>query len=48
MEYERGPYEELLTYLRAGGNWTGSDAQLLTKVPGLVHLMLGSSEYQFA
>ncbi len=47
MEYESGPYNELLNYLRAGTNWTGSDAELLVKVPGLVHLILGSSEYQF-
>jgi uncharacterized protein (DUF1800 family) len=33
-------------YLRATGSWTGSDAQLQTKVPGLVHLIVGSSEYQ--
>ena len=47
MEFENGPYEELLTYLRAGGNWTGNDAQLLVKLPGVVHLVLGSAEYQF-
>ena len=47
MAFESGPYNELLTYLRAGTNWTGSDAELLIKVPGVVHLVLGSSEYQF-
>jgi uncharacterized protein (DUF1800 family) len=47
MEFDGGPYNELLNYLRAGTNWTGSDAELLVKVPGLVHLVLGSSEYQF-
>jgi uncharacterized protein (DUF1800 family) len=36
----------LLDYLRAGGTWSGSDAQLLTKVPGVVHLILGAGEYQ--
>jgi uncharacterized protein (DUF1800 family) len=36
----------LLSYTRAGLNWTGSDAQLLTKTPGLFHLMTGSGEYQ--
>jgi len=36
-----------LDYLRAGGSWTGSDAQLLTKSAGLVHLMVGSGDYQF-
>ena len=37
---------ELVSYLTATGAWTGSDAQLQTKVPGLVHLVAGSSEYQ--
>jgi uncharacterized protein (DUF1800 family) len=36
----------LAGYLTAGGAWTGSDAQLLTKVPGLFHLITGSGEYQ--
>jgi uncharacterized protein (DUF1800 family) len=36
----------LVSYLQAGGAWTGSDAQLLTKVPGLFHLVVGSGEYQ--
>ena len=36
----------LLDYLRAGGAWNGSDAQLLVKVPGVVHLIVGSGEYQ--
>jgi uncharacterized protein (DUF1800 family) len=47
MDYERGPYDDLLAYLRTNPNWTGSDAELLVKAPGLVHLVLGSSEYQF-
>ena len=38
---------ELLTYLRAGGAWTGSDTQLNTKASGLSRLMIGSGEYQF-
>jgi uncharacterized protein (DUF1800 family) len=38
---------ELLNYLRAGGAWTGSDAQLATKASGLTRLMIGSGEYQF-
>jgi uncharacterized protein (DUF1800 family) len=37
----------LLDYLRAGGPWTGSDAQLLAKAGGLIHLLVGSGEYQF-
>jgi uncharacterized protein (DUF1800 family) len=36
----------LLDYLRAGGAWNGSDAQLLVKVPGLVHLIAGAAQYQ--
>ena len=37
---------ELMTYLRATGAWTGSDAQLQAKSSGLVHLIAGSPEYQ--
>jgi uncharacterized protein (DUF1800 family) len=37
---------ELLNYLHATGAWTGADAQLQAKAPGLVHLMVGSPEYQ--
>lgn len=40
-------YADLLSYAAAGASWTGSDAQLQTKAPGLVHLILGSAEYQF-
>jgi hypothetical protein len=34
-------------YLRSGGAWTGSDAQLNAKAAGLAKLIVGSSEYQF-
>jgi uncharacterized protein (DUF1800 family) len=37
---------ELSTYLRATGAWSGSDAQIQAKAPGLVHLIAGSPEYQ--
>jgi uncharacterized protein (DUF1800 family) len=37
----------LETYLASGGPWTGSDAQLLIKTPGLFHLITGSAEFQF-
>jgi uncharacterized protein (DUF1800 family) len=37
----------LLDYLRQGGAWTGSDAQLAAKAAGLARLIVGSSEYQF-
>ena len=40
-------YDALLDYARAGGAWTGSDAQLATKAAGLAHLIVGSGEYQF-
>ena len=39
---------ELANYLHATGAWTGSDAQLQAKAPGLVHLIAGSPEYQLA
>jgi uncharacterized protein (DUF1800 family) len=38
---------ELITYLNAGGPWTGSDAQMNAKAPGLARLIAGSGEYQF-
>ena len=44
--FETQPYNELLGYLRAGTNWTGSDTELQTKVAGVTHLVLGSSYYQ--
>jgi uncharacterized protein (DUF1800 family) len=38
----------LADYARAGvGTWTGSDAQRLTKAAGVVHLIVGSGNYQF-
>ena len=36
----------LLDYVRAGGTWVGSEAQLLNKTGGLFHLLSGSGEYQ--
>ena len=39
-------YTELTGYLRATGEWTASDTQLKTKLPGLAHLVTGSAEYQ--
>jgi uncharacterized protein (DUF1800 family) len=45
---DNAPYAELAAYASAGiANWTGSDQDLLVKTGGLVHLVLGSSEYQF-
>jgi uncharacterized protein (DUF1800 family) len=45
---DAGVSAELANYLRATGAWTGSDAQLQAKSSGLVHLLVGSPEYQLA
>jgi uncharacterized protein (DUF1800 family) len=45
-DLSRAVYDDLLAYLRAGVTWNGSDAQLATKAPGLLHVIVGSSEYQ--
>lgn len=37
----------LVAYVRAGGTWTGSDTQLLSKTAGMIHLLTGAGEYQF-
>jgi len=47
QEYEGEQLGALQDYLRAGGAWTGSDAQLNTKASGLARLIVGSGEYQF-
>jgi uncharacterized protein (DUF1800 family) len=39
-------YRALLDYAAAGISWSGSDAQLATKASGLVHLIVGSGDYQ--
>jgi hypothetical protein len=44
--FGREPYAALQDYARAGGAWSGSDAQLLTKAAGLAHLIVGSGDYQ--
>jgi hypothetical protein len=44
--FEQNAYNSLLDYLRAGTGWTGSASQLRVKAPGLIHLIVGSSEYQ--
>ena len=46
MPYDDEPRGALLSYLQAGGAWTGSDAQLQSKAAGLARLIVGSSEYQ--
>jgi uncharacterized protein (DUF1800 family) len=40
-------YAALAEYARAGVNWNGTDTQLATKAAGLVHLIVGSGDYQF-
>jgi uncharacterized protein (DUF1800 family) len=46
--YDSAPYADLMTYVTANlPRWTGSDQDLLVKTSGLVHLLLGSAEYQF-
>jgi uncharacterized protein (DUF1800 family) len=46
-EYASDAYNALLDYARAGEpNWTASDTQLATKSAGLVHLIVGSGDYQ--
>jgi uncharacterized protein (DUF1800 family) len=45
-DFPTDSYNALLDYVRAGGSWTGSDAQLSTKASGLAHLIVGSGEYQ--
>ena len=47
-DLEGDVYNDLVSYASAGGAWTGSDTQLQSKAPGIVHLLLGSAEYQFA
>jgi uncharacterized protein (DUF1800 family) len=44
--FDSAPQQALMTYLAAAGNWTGSGAQLSTRVAGLTRLLVGSSEYQ--
>jgi uncharacterized protein (DUF1800 family) len=46
-DYANGSYNALLDYARAGiPSWTGSDDQVATKAAGLVHLVIGSGDYQ--
>ena len=46
-EYSGEGYRALLDYAHAGPAWNGSDAQLATKAAGIVHLIVGSGDYQF-
>ena len=44
---DKGPSNDLVTYLRANATWPATDALLNTKSAGLARLIVGSSEYQF-
>jgi uncharacterized protein (DUF1800 family) len=46
MGYSTTGTTAMQEYLRSTP-WTGSDAQLQQRVPGLAHLIMGSGEYQF-
>jgi uncharacterized protein (DUF1800 family) len=45
-QFDESVAAEFANYLVATGAWTGTAAQLQTKVAGLVHLVAGSAEYQ--
>ena len=45
--YSSGSYAALVDYASAGEPWTGSDTQIATKASGVVHLIVGSGDYQF-
>jgi hypothetical protein len=45
-EFGPSSHAALVDYARAGITWTGSDDQLATKASGLVHLVVGSGDYQ--
>jgi hypothetical protein len=46
MGFSTAQVTSLLEYLRSTA-WTGSDAQLQARVPGLARLIVGSGEYLF-
>ncbi|HJU44633.1 MAG TPA: DUF1800 domain-containing protein [Vicinamibacterales bacterium] len=46
MGFHGGAQAAMAEYMRTSA-WTGSDAQLQQKVPGLARLIVGSGEYQF-
>jgi uncharacterized protein (DUF1800 family) len=47
LDLSSAVHSDLVSYASAGGAWTGSDTQLQAKAAGIVHLILGSAEYQF-
>jgi hypothetical protein len=48
LDLESSVYNDLLAYASSGVSSSLSDSQLLAKGAGLVHLILGSPEYQFS
>ncbi len=46
MSFNATQLTAMTDYLRST-NWTGADAQLQQRVPGLARLIVGSGEYQF-
>jgi hypothetical protein len=40
------PQQALMSYVVAGGTWTGGSEQLSIRAAGLARLLVGSSEYQ--
>jgi uncharacterized protein (DUF1800 family) len=46
-DYGSTSYGALVEYASAGAAWNGADAQIATKASGVVHLIVGSGEYQF-
>ncbi len=44
---DAAPQQTLVSYLTAGGPWTGTATQVNTRAAGLARLLVGSSEYQF-
>jgi len=43
---DKAPQDALVSYLLAGGTWTGSTSQISTRAAGLARLLIGSAEYQ--
>ena len=46
MGFATAQSNSMIEYLKSTA-WTGSDAQLQQRVPGLTRLIVGSGEYQF-
>jgi len=44
--YSASARQALLDYVNAGGTWSASTTQIANKGAGVVHLIVGSGEYQ--